>query len=148
MGEETQERFEKFIREEATKQIFKDFVYYSLEEEEKQEKLEKQEPKYKSSQINHVKSSSVSLSNPHSEIIINDSEQSQQRVKPLERTNSSVSIEQKMNRFKKPPTSASTSSLLKQYRVNSNLSNNSTGSSINILKKGGMSSSSMNFNQS
>ena len=81
MGEETQERFEKFIREEATKQIFKDFVYYSLEEEEKQEKLEKQEPKYKSSQINHVKSSSVSLSNPHSEIIINDSEQSQQRVK-------------------------------------------------------------------
>jgi len=57
-----------------------------------------------------------------------------------------------MNRFKKQPSSASTSSLLKQYRVNSGLSNNSTGSSISGsiggsggLKKGGNSSSSVNF---
>jgi hypothetical protein len=67
----------------------------------------------------------------------------EQKIKPLERNPSS--IENKMEKFKKQALSASTSSLLKQYRVSSN-SNNSTGSTLNILKRTGGSSSSVNFN--
>jgi len=56
-------------------------------------------------------------------------------------------LESKMDKFKKQAMSASTSSLLKQYRVSSN-TNNSTGSSVNVLKRTGGSSSSVNFNKS
>lgn len=128
IGEETQERYEKHLREETQKQIFKDFTYFSQEDETKKEQQNQEKRGF---------------SNPHSEL----SPETELKVKPMERTNSSLSIEQKMNRFKKQPTSASTSSLLKQYRVNSNLSNNSTGSSLSLnqMKKSGGTSSSVNF---
>ena len=132
IGEETQERYEKFLREEVTKQIFKDFLYFSQEEDTTQSKN--------------------NYNNPHSQSNSSSSQQTNSpKVKVLEKSGSNVlSIEQKMNRFKKQTSSASASSLLKQYRVNSNvnsnLSNNSTGSTLNMLKKGGNSSSAANFN--
>jgi len=135
IGEETQERYEKFLREEATKQIFKDFLYFSQEEE-------KQDTTQSKNNYNNPHYQSNSTSTPQTNL---------PKVKVLEKSGLNViSIEQKMNRFKKQTSSASASSLLKQYRlnsnVNSNLSNNSTGSTLNMLKKGGNSSSTANFN--
>lgn len=72
--------------------------------------------------------------------------------KSLVRTSSSISIEQKMSRFKKT-NSASASTLLKHTRVNSNVSNNSTGigntgNSNNVMMKRSSGASSMvNLNQ-
>jgi len=135
IGEETQERYEKFLREETVKQVFKDFVYFSQEEERKEKEKEQSQAQ-----------KSTSLNNPHTSLVKATSDGP--KVKSLERTSSSLSIEQKMNRFKKGSTSASTSTLLKQYRQNSNLSSNSTGSSINVMRKATGSASSVNFSGS
>lgn len=125
IGEETKERYDKLLKEEASKQVFKDFVYFSQNDENK------------------------NISSPKKQIKNEEPDEKQ-----LERISSSSLLEQKMNKFKKISTSSSTSSLMKHYRVNSNvtgnisnnisnISNSSTGNTT--LRKGSNSSSQANI---
>ena len=173
IGLDTKEKYENYLRNESFKDAFRGFTHNQLNTEEETKKITK-ESKMQSNKNNQsalIMNSREALknmkfSNPHMNIsnismsttnLNRDCSLSYLNNSSLENKNntSSINIENKNfnlcnieNKFlkmkKQAASSASTSSLLRQYKM-SNISNNSTSTSINYLHR--RTGSTANFQQ-
>lgn len=146
IGVETKERYEKHLRNESTHEIFKNYYYFGFDEfpdrvVEKVEKVEKtpttsnkslanlRDKKYSNSISSSIQLNKDTLEHSSSNV----------KMKVIDKSQPSQSIDARITKLKKLSVSSSNSSLLRQYKQqSSNLSNNSTGS-------GNTSNASMNF---
>lgn len=163
IGLDTKEKYENYLRNESFKDAFNGFTHNQLDSEEEAKKSAK-ESKIQSSKTNQSAMimntrealKNMKFSNPHMNItnvsmsttnLYKDCSISYLNNSSIENKNnlSSINIENKNcnlssieNKFlkmkKQAASSSSTSSLLRQYKM-SNISNNSTSTSINYLHR-------------
>ncbi len=133
IGNETKEKYDNYLRNDTLKEAFRCFTYYPAEGKEQ---INFNNPHIN---ISNCLGSGYSLNNFDNSTNLGNSTISgvgnlnasvENRVK-MER---SASIENKFLKIKKQSNSASTSSLLRQYRQSNN-SQNSTGASVNYMNR-------------
>jgi hypothetical protein len=118
MGNDTREKYEGYLRDEKYTDAFKDFFYYYNENDENDKNNTKTEK----------------FINPHLNM-------NQMFINNINETNNDKengnNLYKKFSRIKSVSTSCSTNTLMRHYRQSSNLSNNSTNSSMShrILQK-------------
>lgn len=130
IGVETKERYEKYLRNEATHEIFKGYYYFSIDEgTEKSNQSsqvapvtlrEKKSDKYINPKVNSgLQVSKETLEHSNSNVL----------MKVIDKSQPSQSFDSRISKLKKLSVSSSNPSLLKQYsQQSSNLSINSTNS--------------------
>lgn len=119
VGLETRARYDNYLREEKNKNSFDNFYYYFNEFDIKD-----------SNNTNETK-----LYNPHLNIQTNNILKEDDLSNNILKNNSSalnITLDNKFSKIKMMSNSGSTSSLMRQYRQLSNVSNNSTSSSTNF----------------
>ncbi len=164
IGNDTKDKYEAYLRDENMKGIFRYFTYHNDENEDFGNKNKSSNSSAYTKDIKFVnphanisnynypdnkdpfnklsdKGSSRDLSGPLSSSSVS---QSLDRMKFSNDKNPSNNIENKFLKLKKQSNSSSTASLLRQYRQ-SNISQNSTSTSINYINKRSGSTTNLNY---
>lgn len=144
LGEETKERYEKILRNEATHEAFKNYYYFSMEDADKLIQMQQQQLQASTTAKKYLgpSGSQPNLSLTKQPTLVGESTNLTGSInKP--RLEKSASIDTRAStKYKKIAVSSSNPSLLKQYKPQtSSLYNNSTGSgssstsSLNVARQ-------------
>ena len=164
IGQDTKEKYEVYLRDDSFKHAFRNFTYYN---EELHEELAKKtnnrnntsytkDMKFINPHLNitnygctpltqnTLTPSILSSRGSHSNVSKETTSILLEKMKLANDKNPSNNIENKFLKLKKQSNSSSTASLLRQYRQ-SNVSLNSTNTSINYIHKRSGSTSNLNY---
>jgi hypothetical protein len=139
IGENTKEKYEGYMRNEAYKDAFKDFYYY-LNEFDLNDKNNSRELKFPNPHVNIQMNKSITqpICTSQAESGVARGNSNTTKTTTLDKPKETATIDSKFSKIKLMSTLGSSNSLLRHYRQLStnNLSNNSTSSSFGHRRSG------------